>query len=308
MVKPIDLKINVLEETANHGVFSFEPLPKGYGHTMGNVLRRVLLTSVEGSAITQVTIKGINHQFSSIPGVKEDVVAITLNLKNVRFKNHSNEAVVATLSTTKEGIVTAGDISCPSDLEVVNKDLPIATITKKGTKLDMELLVENGYGYSPSEERETPKVGVIMLDALFTPVLSVSYQVEPTRFGKSIDLDKLILLVDTDGSISPKEAVVKGSKMVKAFFERLIAWTDISSEATEESLEEVSVLPVNSNDGDVPVEDLPLSTRTINALKKANILTMSDLMSKTEEDLLDIKNIGQKSIEELLKLIKESSR
>ncbi len=307
MVKPIDLKISTIKETANHGVFAFEPLPKGYGHTVGNILRRVLLTSVEGSAITQVTVKGADHQFSTIEGVKEDIVAITLNLKNIRFKNYSKESVVATLSVSKEGLVTAEEIECSSDLEVVNKDAPIATITKKGTKLEMEFLIESGYGYSPSEERESSKVGVIMLDGLYTPVLRVSYEVEDARFGKSIDLDKVVLTVETDGSVSPKEAVIASAKLIKGFFERLVIWDETPKGMTEEILEEVDEEAVSADADSTPVDELPLPTRTINALKKANILTMNDLLGKTEDDLLDIKNVGQKSIEELLRLIEEAS-
>jgi len=308
MVKPIDLKISTIKEASDFGVFSFEPLPKGYGHTVGNILRRVLLTSVEGSAITQVTVRGVDHQFSTLEGVKEDIVAITLNLKNIRFKNYSKEPVVASLSVSKEGLVTAGEIVCPSDLEVVNKDSPIATITKKGTKLEMEFLIESGYGYSPSEERETSKVGVIMLDALYTPVLNVSYKVESARFGKSIDLDRVVLNVHTDGSVSPKDAVIASAKLIKGFFERLIIWDEAPKGLTEEVLEEVATSGEASESDSTPVDELPIPTRTINALKKANIFTMRDLLGKTEDDLLDIKNVGQKSIEELLKLIEEASK
>ena len=158
MIQPVDLQIKVEKETDTEGVYSFEPLPKGYGHTMGNALRRVLLTSVEGAAITQFSVKGVKHQFSTIEGIKEDVVQMTLNLKNIRFKKFNEEAVVATLKADKKGLVTAGDLECPSDVEVINEDTPIATITKDGTKLDMELIIESGYGYSPSEDRETDKV------------------------------------------------------------------------------------------------------------------------------------------------------
>ncbi len=305
MVKPVDLKIKTVKETAREGVFVFEPLPKGYGHTIGNVLRRVVLTSVEGSAITQVTIKGVNHQFSTIEGVKEDVVAITLNLKNISFKNHSKDAVIATLKVNKEGLVTAGDIDCPPDLEVVNKEAPIATITKKGTVLEIELLVENGYGYSPSEDRDSNKVNAIILDALYTPVLNVSYTVEPTRFGKSIDLDKLTLTVSTDGSVSPKEALLEGSRLTKAFFEKLVIWDEVK-DMTEAQLEAVEIAETSKSQG-TPVDDLLLPTRTINALKKAGILNLEDLLDKTEEDLLDIKNVGQKSIDEIIKLVNEYS-
>ena len=172
----------------------------------------------------------------------------------------------------------------------------------------MEFLVETGYGYSPSEERETSKVGVIMLDALFTPVLSVSYEVDSARFGTYIDLDKVVLTVDTDGSVSPKEAVISSAKMIKGFFERLVIWDETPKGMTEENLEEVDEVSTSHNEDAVLVDDLPLPTRTINALKKANIFSMNDLIGKTEEDLLDIKNVGQKSIDELVRLIEEASK
>jgi DNA-directed RNA polymerase subunit alpha len=303
MIKPIDLKIKTVQESEDHGTYVFEPLPKGYGQTMGNVLRRVLLTSIEGSAVTQVTVKGVDHQFSTIEGIKEDVVEITLNLKALRFKNYSENAAVATLSASEEGVVTAADIECPSDLEVVNKDAVIATVTKKGAKLDLELLIDNGYGYSPSEERESSKVGVIILDALYSPVVKASYEVAPTRFGKSIDLDKLTLEVTTNGTISPKEALLEGSKTIKAFFERLVLWDEVEG-VTEEDLEEVE-----STEGlvkeKVLVEDLPLPTRTLNALKKSGISSLQELASKNEEELLDIKNLGEKSLEEINKLLEK---
>ncbi len=306
IVRPIDLKIMTQKETDSLGIFSFEPLPKGYGHTMGNVLRRTLLTSVEGSAITQVRIKGIQHQFSTIAGVKEDVVAITLNLKAVRLRNHSDAPVTASLSVSKEGLVIAGDFVCPPELEIVNKDAPIATITKKGTTLEMDITVENGYGYSPSEERSTSQVGVIILDALYTPIISVSYEVGDARFGRSIDLDKLTVTVETDGTISPKDALLESVAMIKGFFERIMLWESVPAGMTEADLERSpEASDVDSSAFDTPVDDLPLPTRTINALKKADILTVNDLKGKTEDELLDIKNVGQKSISELMKIIKD---
>jgi DNA-directed RNA polymerase subunit alpha len=306
MIKPVDLQIKVEKEKDNEGVYSFEPLPKDYGHTMGNALRRVLLTSVEGAAITQFSVKGVKHQFSTIEGVKEDVVQITLNLKNIRFEKYNEEAVVITLSADKKGLITAGDLECPSDVKVLNEDAPIATITKDKTKLEMELIVESGYGYSPSEDRETDKVGVILLDALFNPVLEASYEVSATRFGKSIDLDKLTFSLKTDGSITPQEAMVEGSKLVKAFFERLVLW-EVPEDITEEELEEVTEAAEVLEKKKVSVEDLPLPTRTMNALKKAEITKLAELAKKSEEDLLDIKNIGKKSIEEINELLEEEN-
>lgn len=302
MVKPVDLKITTVKESASEGVFTFDPLPKGYGHTVGNILRRVLLTSVEGAAITQVSIKGVKHQFSTIEGVKEDVVEITLNLKNLRFKKFNEDPVVATLKADKVGEITAGDLDYPSDIEVVDENAPIATITKKGTSLEMEMIIESGYGYSPSEDRETNKVGVILLDALYTPVLEVSYSVEATRFEKAIDLDKVTLRVKTDETVSPKDAVTQSARLVKAFFERIVLWQEVKG-MTEEELEEVEE-PEDSI-GNTAVDDLPLPTRTINALKKADITTLQGLVGRSEEELLDIKNLGEKSIEEINKLLEE---
>jgi len=307
MVKPIDLQIRTVKETLDEGVYTLDPLPRDYGHTIGNVLRRVLLTSVKGAAVTQMSIKGVDHQFSTIEGVKEDVVAITLNLKNLRFKKFNEEQAVLTLRANKKGLITGGDLECSSDVEVVNKDSPIATITKSGVALEMELIVESGYGFSPSEDRETGKMGVILTDALFTPVLGVSYEVTPTRFGKSINLDKVTLSVKTDGSVSPNEAIIEGSKLIKAFFERMVIW-DVTVGVTEEILESVSA-SASLGGGVVLVEELPLPTRTLNALKKANIMNIQELAEKTEEDLLDIKNLGQKSIGEINKLLnREASK
>ncbi|MBD3366108.1 DNA-directed RNA polymerase subunit alpha [candidate division WWE3 bacterium] len=303
MIKPVDLKINTVKESETEAVYTFEPLPKGYGHTMGSVLRRVLLTSVEGAAVTQFTVKGVKHQFSTIEGVKEDVVEITLNLKNLRFKKFNENAVVATLSADKKGVITAGDLDHPSDIEVVNPEAPIATITKDGTKLEMELIIESGYGYSPSEDRETDKIGEILLDALFTPVLEVSYEVTPTRFGKKVDLDELTLKIKTDGSVEPKEALLGSSRLVKAFFEKLILWED-AEDVTEEELEEVEA-PEDLKKTSTSVADLPLPTRTVNALQKAGVKNLSDLAGKSEEELMDIKNVGKKSLEEIIKLLKE---
>jgi len=307
MVKPIDLQIRTVKETLDEGVYTLDPLPRGYGHTIGNVLRRVLLTSVKGAAVTQMSIKGVDHQFSTIEGVKEDVVAITLNLKNLRFKKFNEEPAVLTLRANKKGLITGGDLECSSDVEVVNKDSPIATITKSGVALEMELIVESGYGFSPSEDHETGKMGVILIDALFTPVLGVSYEVTPTRFGKSINLDKVTLSVKTDGSVSPNEAIIESSKLIKAFFERMVIW-DATVGVTEEILESVSA-SASLGDGMILVEELPLPTRTLNALKKANIMNIQELAEKTEEDLLDIKNLGQKSIGEINKLLnREASK
>ena len=296
-----NLKINPIKESNEVSTYSVEPLPTGFGHTLGNALRRVLLTEIEGAAVTQVKIGGASHQFTTIPGVKEDVVQLTLNVKKLRFKIHTNNPVVATLKKKGAGVVTAKDLEIPSDLEVMNKDLHIATLADSKSELNIELIVEPGVGYSPMEERQTPKVGVIILDALFSPVLNVTYEVEPTRFGDKTDLDKLLITVETDGSVSPKQALVKASAILKGYYESFEQWELETDKTVEPEEEDSAVVDVE----DVAVDELPLQTRTINALKKHGIDTLKQLAKKSDDEIADIKNLGEKSLEEIKKLLKK---
>ena len=301
IVSKENLKINPIKESNEMSTYSVEPLPTGFGHTLGNALRRVLLTEIEGAAVTQVKIAGASHQFTTLPGVKEDVVQLTLIVKRLRFKIHTDNPVVATLKKKGAGPVTAKDLEIPSDLEIMNKDLHIATLADSKSELNIELIVEPGVGYSPMEERQTPKVGVIVLDALFSPVLNVTYAVEPTRFGDKTDLDKLLITVETDGSVSPKQALVKASGILKGYYESFEKWeleTDKSIEPEEESAALIDV-------EDVAVDELPLQTRTINALKKHGIDTLKQLAKKSDDEIADIKNLGEKSLEEIKKLLKK---
>ena len=296
-----NLKINPIKESNEISTYSVEPLPTGFGHTLGNALRRVLLTEIEGAAVTQVKIGGASHQFTTIQGVKEDVVQLTLNVKKLRFKIHTNNPVVATLKKKGAGVVTAKDLEIPSDLEVMNKDLHIATLADSKSELNIELIVEPGVGYSPMEERQTPKVGVIILDALFSPVLNVTYEVEPTRFGDKTDLDKLLITVETDGSVSPKQALVKASAILKGYYESFEQWELETDKTVEPEEEDSAVVDVE----DVAVDELPLQTRTINALKKHGIDTLKQLAKKSDDEIADIKNLGEKSLEEIKKLLKK---
>lgn len=300
-----DLKIAAVSETGNTGVFSIDPLPTGYGTTLGNSLRRILLTSMKGAAITQVKFSGVDHQFSTIPGIKEDVVELTLNLKQIRFKFHSNEPVVVTIEKKGPGEVKASDIHCPSDVEVLNKNMHIADLADKNSVLKAELIVEAGTGYSPMEERQTSKIGVIVMDALFSPVINASFNIEPTRLGKITNLDKLILEVETDGSLTPSDAVVQSAEILKNYFQKILSWTSETAEvqAGEEVKDESkeSAKPVEST----TIDELPLQTRTINALKKQGIETLEELADKSDEELADIKNLGEKSIVEIKKLLKK---
>lgn len=304
-LNPSEVKILKVSEKGNVGVFSFDPLPTGFGNTLGNTLRRVALTSLRGGAITQIKIEGVSHQFSTIPGVKEDVIEIGLNFKKVRIKVHGDNPVVGRIKMTGPCEVFASDIDLSSEAEILNKDLLITTLSDKNAKFEAELVVEPGYGYSPVEDRETSKLGVILLDATFSPVVSASYSVEPTRMGRVIGLDKLIFTVETDGSITPSEAVEMSSGILRSFFARFSQGEDeiVVTTPTEVVASSVKKKAVE----DASVDDLPLPTRTINALKKHGIKSLSQLMDKTQEELADIKNLGEKSVEEINKLLSKES-
>ena len=294
-----NLKINIVKETSTEGTYTIEPLPTGFGHTLGNGLRRVLLTSIEGAAVTQVKINGANHQFTTIPGVKEDVVELTMNIKKLRFNLHTKNPVIATIKKKGAGEITAKDIQVSSEAEIMNKDLHIATLADAKTELNIELVVEPGTGYSPMEERQTPKVGVIVLDAVFSPVINATYEVEPTRFGERTDLDKVIVHIETDGSIEPKQAIVRASRIIKEYYAVFEKWETVEAKENEEAKTENETVRAE----DVAVEELPLQTRTINALKKHGVSSLHELANKTDEEIADIKNLGEKSLDEIKVLL-----
>lgn len=305
LLSPNDVKIKKESEEENVAVFTFEPLPKGFGHTLGNTLRRVLMTSMPGCAITQIKVDGAVHQFDTIEGVKEDLVELGLNFKQVRAKIHSDNPVVGKISAKGAGKVKAGDIEVSSEVEIVNKDLHIATLSDSKAKLDVEVIFEPGVGYIPMEDRETSKIGTIVLDALFSPIVNSSYEVEQTRKGTEADLDKLVLTIETDGSIDTSFALEESATLLRNFFSRFARAED-PEELEEEKDEETEMVPTSGIDAKkVTVEELPLPTRTINALRKAEVSNLSQLASKSEEELADIKNLGEKSIEEINKLLEK---
>lgn len=297
MLTAEDLKITKVSEDGFTGVYTFEPLPSGFGNTLGNTLRRVLYSSLRGAALTQVKIAGAVHQFSVINGIKEDVVEITLNLKQVRVKVHGENPVIGSIDKKGPGVVTAGDIEFSSDAEVVNKDLVIATLADSKTKFEAEVVAEPGVGYSPVEERETSKIGVILLDALYSPVVNVNYAVEPARFGKRVDLDKLTLTVKTDGTITPWEAVSNSACILTDFFDAIAKGGKQKALEGEEKKAE--------SDGVRNLEDLGISNRALNALKKAGLKTVADLAKMSDEQICDIKNLGEKSIDEIMAALKK---
>jgi len=299
MLQPVDAKIKVEGQKENFGQVSIEPLPRGYGHTLGNALRRVLLSSLPGAALTQVTFAGVPHKFTTIPGVREDVLEITLRLKEVRLKINSNSPAILHLSATGPGKLTAGDIQTPPEVEILNKDLVLATLADRETKIEAELVAEPGTGYSPVEERSKSKVGVLLLDAIFTPVIKAAYRVEAARVGQVTDLDKLILEVTTDGTFSPKEAVMKAAEILASFFGRVAGGQEEIGQPKEESQKP----KISEEMLATLLEELDLPTRVVNALKKARIKTVGELLAREEKDLLKVKNLGEKSLAEITRVL-----
>ena len=302
--KPI-YKITDSVESNFYGRFELEPLERGFGTTIGNALRRVMLSSLPGSAISSIKIDGVLHEFQTIEGVYEDVTTIILNLKGVVFKNHSNEPKVVHINTTKEGEVTAGDIEHDADIEVINKDKVICTLSK-GASLNMEMTVTNGRGYVRSEDNkklhDIKKAGVIAVDSLYSPIERVSYEVGNARVGQDESYDKLILDVWTNGSIKPEEAIALASRILIEHFTIL---TDLSSIADVsgmmiEKTEDPKVKALETS-----IEDLDFSVRAYNCLKRAGIHTLQDLVNKSESDMMKIRNLGKKSLKEVLDKIRD---
>jgi DNA-directed RNA polymerase subunit alpha len=294
-----DLKFTKISEKNNSGVFSFEPLPSGFGNTLGSSLRRVLLTCLNGASVTSFSMPGVTHQFTSIDGVLEDMLDITLNLKDLRFKAHSNGSFIGKISKKGVGVIRGSDISLSSEVEIVNPDSIIATVSGKNTNFEMQLNIDTGVGYSPVEKREVKNIGDILVDAIFSPVKRVSYKVEETRVGRESGLDKLILEVETDGSISPIDAVRDASAILRDFFAQFASTStdvNIGSLFTKTTIADVA-------SDNMSVDDLPLPTRTVNALKKHGITSLNDLRTKSESEINEIKNLGEKSIEEIKKLL-----
>ena len=284
------------EESDNRGRFAVGPLDPGFGHTLGNSLRRTLLSSIPGAAITAVRFDDSLHEFDTIPGVAEDVTDIILNIKDIVVTSLSEEAVTIRLDARGAGVVTAADIECPADVEVLNGDLHIATLNSKG-RLAIDLTVEQGRGYwSSSREDDNRVIGVIPVDAIFSPVRRVSFDVEPTRVEQSTNYDRLVIEIETDGSISPNDALASAGATLRSLVDLVATMSD---EPQGLELGEVIDATVSSPDLDLPIEDLDLSERPNNCLKRAQVNTVGELLTKTEDDLLNITNFGQKSLDEV---------
>ncbi len=272
----------------NYGKFAITPLERGYGDTLGTALRRVLLTSLSGAAITNVRIAGVKHQFSTLKGMKEDVVEFLLNLKKVRFSYSGDKPAKASISVKTAGEVRAKDIKVPSGVKIANPELVIAVINK-GSKLEADMVVEAGVGYSLADERLTGEVGLIPLDASFSPVVRVNYKVEETRVGRLTNYDKLNLEIWTDGTVDPKDALVSGAKTLVSYLNQIV---NPKAVAKEEKVIDVGL----GATGKLSVEEIGLPTRVANALSKAGYETVEELVRAKKEDLVKVRNLGEKSL------------
>ncbi|RLA96506.1 MAG: DNA-directed RNA polymerase subunit alpha [Deltaproteobacteria bacterium] len=305
LIRPKGMEIDEEVSTETYGRFIVEPLERGFGLTLGNSLRRVLLSSIQGAAITSVRIEGCLHEYSTLPGVKEDVAEIILNLKGVRFRLHSPGPKVVRIDAEGEGEVKAGDIECGPDVEVVNPDHHIATL-EKGGSLKMEMTVKMGKGYVPSErnKEEDMPIGTIPIDSIFTPVRKVNYTVTNARVGHITDYDRLILEVWTDGTIRPEDAVGLAAKILK---EQLNVFINFEEEQGGEDEEEEGDEGMNDEELQEKlmktVDELELSVRSANCLKNANIRYIGELVQKTEQEILQTKNFGRKSLNEIKEVL-----
>jgi DNA-directed RNA polymerase subunit alpha len=298
-------KINIVEKSDDnsYGKFVVEPLERGYATTLGNSLRRILLSSLPGAAVTSIKIQGVLHEFATIPGVREDVTEIILNIKDIAAIMHTNETVTLRIEAKGPAEVKAGDIITGPDVEIVNKDLHIATLDDNA-ELVMELEMKKGRGYVTAEKNKTENqtIGVIPIDSIYTPVKKVNFQVENTRVGNRTDFDKLTLEVWTDGTITPEEATSLGAKVLNEHLNLFITLT--------EHVSEVEIMVEKEEDKkekvlEMTIEELDLSVRSYNCLKRAGINTVEELTQKTEEDMMKVRNLGKKSLEEVQKKLAE---
>ena len=310
-------KLSIVSEEGTKGIYEIEGLYPGYGHTLGNSLRRIILSSLVGAAITSLKIDGVDHEFSVIEGVKEDVITILLNLKQVRFKLLTDEPQVVKLSVKGPKKITAADIETGGQVEVLNKDLYIADVTTK-KELSIEMTVEKGLGFIPKEvhQKEKTDVGMIAVDAIFTPIRRVSYEVENMRVGDKTNHNKLRMTIETDGTLTPLEALEQAITIMVEQLQAIVGFTistkntDIEDDLTEpeETEEKESEEKDESEITDIlktRIDNLDLSTRTLNALSGANIRTIGGIARKKEEDLLEIEGIGDKGIQEIKKVLSE---
>lgn len=298
MADPNFLIKTEIEENA-YGRYTIEPLAQGYGQTLGNSLRRVMLTSLSGVAVTSVKIEGVKHQYATLPGLKEDIVEFLLNVKKIRLTIEGDEIGKMTLSKKGPGVIKAGDIEAAAGITIVNPELVLGTLADKKAEISMELVVQKGFGYITADEQHLDEIGVIPLDALYSPIVRVNYRVEATRVGRMTNLDKLVLDIWTDGTKSPVEALKNSAKILTAYFQQIY-------EPKAAGVEEAKVISPSISDETLKmrIEELDIPTRIVNALSNGGIETIGQLLSTPNGDLMKIKNLGAKSltiIEEKLK-------
>ncbi|MCB9810912.1 MAG: DNA-directed RNA polymerase subunit alpha [Candidatus Nomurabacteria bacterium] len=305
-------KPRVVSEDEFHGVFEIDNLYPGYGHTLGNSLRRIILSSLPGAAITQVKIEGAEHEFSTLDGVREDVLTILLNLKRVRLSLHGDEPMTVKLKKSGAGFVTAADLEAPTQVEILNPEQPIAELTAKSSVLEMELTVEKGLGYVPREVHQKDKVeiGTIAMDAVFTPIRRANYEVENMRVGDRTDYNRLRVAIETDGTFSPREALEKAIEIMVHQLSAIIGFQEIYPKSNEQEVEREAVA---TDTGSEPssdilktrIETLDFSARTAQALEEASIRTVGGLVRKSKDDILALEGIGPKGLEEITELLKK---
>jgi DNA-directed RNA polymerase subunit alpha len=299
-------KPRIVSEKEFGGVYEIDGLYPGYGHTLGNSLRRIILSSLPGAAITSVKIDGVQHEFSTIEGVKEDVITILLNLKRVRIQMLSDEPQQMKIDIKGEKVVTAADIEIPGQLQILNPEQPIAEVTGKNTKLSIEMTVERGLGYVPKEvlQKDRVETGVISLDAIFTPIRRVNYEVENMRIGDRTDFNRLRIFIETDGTITAKKALEESIEIMINQLKSIIGFKEEEIELPEEEVKEEEQTEEEKKEVDseflkTRIDDLELSARTTNSLETGNIRTVGGLVRKREEDILSIEGIGQKGLQEI---------
>jgi len=304
MLEKIDrprIEVVSISNDDRYGKFCVEPLQRGYGHTLGNSLRRILLSSIDGAAVTSVRIQGVEHEFTTIPGVLEDVTEFVLNLKELRLKIYSDETKILRIEKQGEGIVTARDLILDADVEVLNPDLKLATLDTDG-RFYAEITAERGRGYVPADrnKKNDPTIGTIWVDSIFTPIRRVNYFVENARVGQVTDYDKLILEVWSDGSVKPQEAVSNGAQIICDLLGLFVSLTETHTEEEETITPETGETRQKEDKLRMTIEDLDLSVRSYNCLKRAGINNVSELVIKTEDEMMKVRNLGRKSLEEVI--------
>lgn len=290
-----NFKLNLIEEKGNFAEIHITPLEKGFGHTLGNALRRVLLGNLEGSAATHVKIDGVRHQFSTLSGLQENIIDFILNLKGVYFKTEGDGPFTVKIDSKEKSTLTAGDLVCPAGVSITNSEHVLAHIGGKAA-LKGQITVAKGIGYSPADEHNTDEIGLIPVDSIFTPVVKANYLVESTRVGRRTDLDMIRLMVETNGTITPLEAVKNAAEILSAYFTQIFDPTFTEEETVKTSL---------VTGDDQSIEELGLPTRVTNALKKGGFVKLNDFSSASYDDLLKVKNLGEKSVKDIIKKLEK---